>query len=59
MTTITLSTNTHKNRTSLIKWCDKKFGKNSWSFDMAWPKTDWEFKFKDTRDATIFALKWM
>lgn len=59
MTTIKLSTEKHKNRISMIKWCDRAFGKDNWSFEMAWPKTDWEFKFKDTQNATMFALKWM
>lgn len=42
-------------------WCKQQFGTNGWEIDfksMLGKNPSYTFKFNDSSDATLFALKW-
>lgn len=41
-----------------IQWCDKEFGRLSYRLENQFPSWRWAFKFKESTQATHFALKW-
>ena len=62
MTTVTLTDPTKASEAGA--WAVKNIGYKYWTMDMP-PETmfsenpRYEFKFKNTKDATIFSLKWL
>ena len=42
-----------------ILWASRKFGQNCMSVQHEFPGWNWRFTFKDPKQATLFALKWM
>lgn len=57
MTTITVD-GTKTSTFSAIIWASNEFGSDSFSVTSPFPGQQWQFKFKDEIQATLFALKW-
>lgn len=43
---------------SAISWCMKHAPTSAWSVKTSWPAAGFEFKFTDSKLATLFSLKW-
>lgn len=41
-----------------IVWAQEEFGFESFELENQFPTWDWQFKFKDPKQATHFALRW-
>lgn len=41
-----------------ISWCEDNIPYDGWQFNMFWPARGYEFKFSDSKMATLFSLKW-
>lgn len=54
--TVTLN---HKEITEIIMWANDEFGDDAYKLDSQFPIWSWTFKFKDRKDAMLFALKWI
>ena len=49
------------NKTSVfdaITWCSEKFGSEWGGLKNTFPSNMWQFEFKDSRKAMMFALTW-
>ena len=42
-----------------IMWASTQFGQDSFSVKNCFPNFTWQFEFKDPKQATHFALKWI
>ncbi len=42
-----------------IIWASKNFGQDSIKVEHEFPGWHWRFTFKDPKQATLFALKWI
>ena len=42
-----------------VLWCDKEIGRGNYDIDNQFPSWRWVFKFKESKHATYFALKWL
>ena len=57
MITITVD-GTKTSTFSAIIWASSEFGSDSFTVTSPFPGHNWQFKFKDEKQATLFALKW-
>jgi hypothetical protein len=50
---------THENITDIIVWANKEFGGNTFRVTSQFPTWAWSFIFNDSKNAMMFALKWL
>lgn len=55
---ITINLNNPGLACEAIEWCNTNIPHDSWEFNMFWPAQGYEFKFSDSKTATLFSLKW-
>jgi hypothetical protein len=56
---ITIHVHNLKTCAAAIEWCKKNVLDSTWQLNTRWPAAGIDFLFKNTKDATIFSLKWV